>query len=76
MHDSMYGQAFLLSHEALAEMLGIHRPTVSTIAARLQQTGIIRYRHGRVTVLSHQRLEAEACECYAIVRALLDPLRQ
>jgi CRP-like cAMP-binding protein len=76
MQDCMDGQEFLLSHEALAEMLGIHRPTVSTIAARLQQTGIIRYRHGHVTVLQHQRLEAEACECYALVRALLDPLRQ
>jgi CRP-like cAMP-binding protein len=75
-HDSMYGQEFLLSHEALAEMLGMQRSTVSTVAARLRQVGILRYTHGRVTVLDPQRLEAEACECYATVRALLDPLRQ
>jgi CRP-like cAMP-binding protein len=75
-HDLMYAQEFLLSHEALADMLGMQRPTVSAIAARLQRTGLIRYRYGRVTVLNAEGLEAEACECYTRVHALLDRLRQ
>lgn len=76
MHDRMYAQEFLLSHEALADMLGMQRPTVSAVASGLQRKGLIRYRYGRVTVLNPEGLEAETCECYASVRALLNRLRQ
>jgi CRP-like cAMP-binding protein len=76
MHDRMHGQEFVLSHEALADMLGMHRPTVSAAASALQREGLIRYRYGRVTVLNADGLAAESCECYASVRALLNRLRQ
>jgi CRP-like cAMP-binding protein len=75
-HDRMHEQDFTLSHEFLAVMLGVHRPTVSAVAATLQEAGIIRYTHGRVTVRSRKRLEAASCECYAIIRAHFDRLRQ
>ena len=76
MHDRMYAHEFLLSHEALADMLGMQRPTVSAVASGLQRNGLIRYHYGRVTVLNPEGLQAETCECYASVRALLDRLRQ
>jgi Mn-dependent DtxR family transcriptional regulator len=57
-------------------MLGVQRPTVSVIAATLQQAGLIRYIHGHVTVVNRKGLEAAACECYPIVRAHFDRLRQ
>ena len=49
-HDRMGQRDFTLSHEFLAVMLGVQRPTVSLVAARLQKAGHIRYTHGRVTV--------------------------
>lgn len=55
MHDRMYAREFLLSHEALANMVGMQRPTVTAIASGLQQKGLIRYRYGRVTVLNSRR---------------------
>jgi CRP-like cAMP-binding protein len=76
MHDCMYGHEFLLSHESLAEMLGMRRPTVSAVAAGLQRLGLITYTHGRVSVLDRQGLEAVTCECYPLVRALFDSLRR
>jgi CRP-like cAMP-binding protein len=74
-HDRMHEQDFTLSHEFLAVMLGVQRPTVSAVAATLQQAGLIRYIHGRVTVRDRKGLEAASCECYPIVRAHFDRLR-
>jgi|SRR6478672_4050383 CRP-like cAMP-binding protein len=71
-HDRMHEQDFHLSHEFLAVMLGVQRPTVTTVAGGLQQAGLIRYTHGRVSVLDRRGLEAASCECYAIVRAHFD----
>ena len=42
-HDRMHEQDFNLSHEFLAVMLGVQRPTVSVVAGSLQQAGLIRY---------------------------------
>jgi len=74
-HDRMHQQDFNLSHEFLAAMLGVHRPTVSVAAAALQQAGLIRYTHGRITVRNRKGLEKASCECYAIIRAQFDRLR-
>jgi CRP-like cAMP-binding protein len=75
-HDRMHEQDFHLSHEFLAVMLGVQRPTVSVVAATLQEAGLIRYTHGHVTVRNRKGLEAASCECYPIIRAHFDRLRQ
>jgi CRP-like cAMP-binding protein len=74
-HDRMHEHAFQLSHDALAGMLGVQRPIVSIVARALQEEGLVRYTYGHVTVLDRHRLEAAACECYAISRAHFDRLR-
>jgi len=73
-HDRMHGHDFNLSHEFLAVMLGVQRPTVSTVAATLQAAGFIRYKYGRINVRDRKGLEAESCECYAVMRAHFDRL--
>ena len=75
-HDRMHKQDFHLSHEFLAVMLGVQRPTVSVIAGTLQKAGLISYTHGRVSVRNRKGLEAASCECYSIIRAHFDRLRQ
>jgi len=74
-HDRMHEHDFHLSHEFLAVMLGVQRPTVSVVAATLQDGGLIRYSHGRVTVTDRKGLEAASCECYSIIRAHFDRMR-
>jgi CRP-like cAMP-binding protein len=74
-HDRMHEQDFRLSHEFLAVMLGVQRPTVSTVAAALQAEGLIRYSHGRVMVKDRKGLEAAACVCYPIMRGYFESLR-
>lgn len=58
-----------LTQEALAEMLGVQRTTVSTVVGTLRDRGLIRYGRGQVTILDRPRLEAAACECYGAVKA-------
>jgi CRP-like cAMP-binding protein len=70
--DRMGGHDFHVSHECLAAMLGVRRQTISVVAATLRAAGLIRYVHGRITILDRKGLEAAACECYPIMRALYE----
>ncbi|GGD84516.1 cyclic nucleotide-binding protein [Tsuneonella deserti] len=52
-----------LTQEALAQMLGAQRTTVSSCLARLQREGLIRSSRGAIEVLDVPRLERIACDC-------------
>ncbi|TCS36331.1 CRP-like cAMP-binding protein [Paucimonas lemoignei] len=67
-HDRVQGDEFQLTQEFLADMLGVHRPSVSLIAKRFQQAGLLDYKRGIVTILDRPGLEEVTCECYAAVR--------
>ena len=73
-HDRVGTDEFPLTHEFLAQMLGVRRPTVTAAAGSLQAAGLIRYHRGRVTVLDRKAMEAASCECYGMVAAELDRL--
>jgi CRP-like cAMP-binding protein len=70
--DSARSDAFPLTHEFLAMMLGVHRTTVSLIASALQRAGMIRYRRGRLSITGRAGIEGMACECYSATRRELD----
>lgn len=53
-----------LTHQVLAEILGVQRGAVTLAANKLQREGIIRYRRGRISILDRTRLEASSCQCY------------
>lgn len=73
--DAVHGAAtFLLTHEMAAEMLGVHRPTVSAAAAKLQRAGLIAYARGAVTVLDRPGLDAASCGCHRAIKARFDHL--
>ena len=70
-HDRMGGAKFPVTQELIAMMLGASRPTVTVIARKLQQAGLITYRRGYVTIVDRQRLELASCKCYRTVTDLL-----
>jgi len=63
-----------LTHEMLANVLGVQRTTVTAAAMELQQEGLISYRRGRIEILDRAGLELAACECYGAIRANFERL--
>lgn len=63
-----------LTHEFLAEMLGVGRPTVTLVARALQAAGLIDYRRGSISVTDRRGLESAACECHRAVRRVYEDL--
>lgn len=66
-HDRCGTVELSLTQDLIAVMLGVRRATVSLAAGALQKAGVIRYVHGRITILDRPGLEAAACECYEAV---------
>lgn len=60
--------SFPMTHALLADTLGVRRATITSIAANLQDEGVIGGGRGQVCLLDRPRLESLACECYAAIR--------
>ena len=58
-----------LTQELLAQILGVHRSSVTLIAKRLQQAGLVDYHHGKIRILDVEGLKEVSCECYETLNA-------
>jgi CRP-like cAMP-binding protein len=68
-HDRTGRDQFPLTHEFLAQMLGVRRASVTEVARGLQKAGLIAYRRGEMNIVDLPALEKAACECYRRVKA-------
>jgi CRP-like cAMP-binding protein len=66
-HDRADSESFPLTQEFLAQMLGVHRPSVSIAAGILQRRGLIRYSRGVITIEDREGLEKASCSCYGFI---------
>lgn len=66
--DRVGDDVLKLTHDFVAQMLAVRRPTVTLIAQEMQNAGLIRYRRGEITVLDYAGLERAACECVEALR--------
>jgi CRP-like cAMP-binding protein len=72
--DRLGTDEFYLTHEFMANMLGVRRAGVSVIAKQLQVEGLVDYNRGQFRILSREGLEAKTCECYPVVKEEFDML--
>jgi CRP-like cAMP-binding protein len=56
-----------VTHDFLAQMLGVRRASVTDVLRPLQDEGLIRAVRGKVTILDSHRLAASSCECYRVI---------
>jgi CRP-like cAMP-binding protein len=66
-HERVDQDRFPLTHEFLAQMLGVRRATVTFAAGALQRAGLATFRRGLVTIVDRRALEESACECYQVL---------
>jgi CRP-like cAMP-binding protein len=66
--DRLASNELIMTHELIANMLGVRREGVTDAAGKLQKLGVMRYSRGRITVLNRPELERLCCECYSVVK--------
>lgn len=67
-HDLLQTNELIMTHDLIANMLGVRREGVTIAAGQLQQMGLIEYVRGTITMLDRDGLEAAGCECYRVVK--------
>jgi CRP-like cAMP-binding protein len=72
--DRVGTDEFPMTHEFLAQMLGVRRASVTETARLLQQAGYLQFSRGRVAIVDRSGLEGVACECYRVTRETYDRL--
>ena len=68
MRDRHDEDAMPITQDLLAEMLGVHRPTVTNAVRALHRASLIEVGRKRVAILDRDGLIKVACECYQLVR--------
>jgi len=72
--DRLPSNELTLTQELIADTLGVRRSSVTEAAGKLRRAGLIHYNRGHIVVLDRPLLEAQACECYAVVKREYDRL--
>jgi CRP-like cAMP-binding protein len=68
MRDRNDDDVLPVTQDLLAEMLGVHRPSITKVVRELDRSGLIERGRKQVTIRDRPGLIAESCECYQLVR--------
>lgn len=66
--DHAASDTVALTQELLAEMLGVRRTSVTEVARKMQNKGVITYARGVIRILDRDALKLMSCECYETLR--------
>ena len=64
LQDRLDTNVLPITHEVLAELLGVQRSYLSRALRTLQKHGLIQVRRGRIIIVSRPAVEQAACECH------------
>ena len=68
--DRAESDAVPLTQEFLSEMLGVRRTSVTEVAIKLQEAGMIQYTRGIIHIMDLKKLSDHSCECYETLRSI------
>ena len=66
--DRLKSHEIAITQGELGMLLGVRRQLVAAGIESLQTAGILEYTRGKIKVLTRPQLEAQACECYQVIR--------
>jgi CRP-like cAMP-binding protein len=78
--DRVSADQFSITHEFLAMLLGVSRPSVSVVIEEFARRGTLRVERGRVLIGDREKLLKVSCDCYAVIKhnyaqvGLIDPV--
>ncbi len=72
--DRVPNNSLTITHELIANSLGVRREGVTNAARKLQKLAAIEYGRGLIKVLDRAKIEELSCECYAVVKKETDRL--
>jgi CRP-like cAMP-binding protein len=67
--DRAHADEFRITHQFLANVLGVRRAGVTRAAGSLGRQKLIRSSRGKLTIVDGRGLEGAACACYASIKA-------
>ncbi|MFN0108471.1 MAG: Crp/Fnr family transcriptional regulator [Blastocatellia bacterium] len=73
-YDRLHSDKLVMTHNLIANMLGVRREGITLAAKQLQARGVISYVRGAITLLDRPKLETVVCECYQVVKSEYDRL--
>jgi len=73
-HDRIDGDFIPLTQEALSQLLGVRRTTVTLVVPELRASGAVRSDQRGLIEIDRPRLEEAACECYEAMRCKFDQI--
>lgn len=68
LQDYAANEQLRVTHDTLAEFLGVHRPSITFALQGLAATGVIALERRRIVVIDRNKLANRACECYGVIR--------
>src|SRR6202795_1507474 len=71
-HDRIDGNLIPLTQEALSQLLGVRRTTVTLVVQKLRASVAVRSNRRGLVEIDRPRLEAVACECYEVMRRRIE----
>jgi CRP-like cAMP-binding protein len=72
LHDRVPHDVLPLTQEALAQLLGVRRTTVTLTMSKLRAAGAIRSDRRGLIEVDRPKLHGMACECYALMQRRID----
>lgn len=74
--DRLRTKHLSMTHEVMANMVGVRRVGITEAMGKLRREGMIAYERGSVTLVDERALSRRSCECYAVVRNEFEALRK
>lgn len=66
--DRLNSHILLITQEALSNLLGVRRESITKTMGQLVKDSLITRTRGRITVIDRPKLELRVCECYGVVK--------